>query len=94
MGSEVRVFNYGFSKVDEKGLIAQACEATTNAKIACLLLPGIGLTDDLRDVHELGVGMARIATHCTEADISEQRHKDRKISGPGNYWLHDARPHE
>ncbi|MCH9677195.1 MAG: 4-hydroxy-2-oxovalerate aldolase [Actinomycetia bacterium] len=74
-------FNYGFSKVDEKELIAQACDATTNAKIACLLLPGIGLADDLRDVHELGVGMARIATHCTEADISEQHIKTSKALG-------------
>ena len=74
-------FNYGFSKVDEKELIAQACEATTNAKIACLLLPGIGLADDLRDVHEVGVGMARIATHCTEADISEQHIKTSKSLG-------------
>ena len=46
-------FNYGFSAVPEKELIARACEVTTNAKIACLLLPGIGLADDLREVNEL-----------------------------------------
>lgn len=74
-------FNYGFSKVDEKELIAQACQAATNAKIAVLLLPGIGLADDLRDVQELGVSMARIATHCTEADISEQHIKTAKKLG-------------
>lgn len=65
-------FNYGFSAVPEKDLIARACEVTTNAKIACLLLPGIGLADDLREVHELGVQVARIAVHCTEADITQQ----------------------
>jgi 4-hydroxy 2-oxovalerate aldolase len=74
-------FNYGFSKVPEKDLIARACDATTNATIACLLLPGIGLADDLREVHEMGVGMARIATHCTEADISEQHIKTSKALG-------------
>ena len=74
-------FNYGFSKVDEKELIAQACEATTNAEIAVLLLPGIGLADDLRDVREMGVSVARIATHCTEADISEQHIKTAKGLG-------------
>ncbi len=52
-----------------------------NATIACLLLPGIGLADDLKDVRELGVGMARIATHCTEADISEQHIKTAKELG-------------
>ncbi|CAB4670604.1 unannotated protein [freshwater metagenome] len=71
-------FNYGFSKVDEKLLIARACEATTNAQIACLLLPGIGIADDLREVRELGVNVARIAVHCTEADITEQHIKVAK----------------
>ena len=71
-------FNYGFSKVDEKLLIARACEATTNAEIACLLLPGIGVADDLREVKELGVNVARIAVHCTEADITEQHIKVAK----------------
>ena len=42
-------FNYGFSAVPEKELIAKACEVSQNAKIACLLLPGIGLADDLRE---------------------------------------------
>ncbi len=37
-----------------------------------LLLPGIGVADDLRDMADRGVQVARIATHCTEADISEQ----------------------
>ena len=74
-------FNYGFSKVDEKELIARACDEAKNATIACLLLPGIGLADDLKDVRELGVGMARIATHCTEADISEQHIKTAKELG-------------
>lgn len=74
-------FNYGFSKVDEKELIARACDETKNSTIACLLLPGIGLADDLRDVKQLGVGMARIATHCTEADISEQHIKTAKELG-------------
>ncbi len=74
-------FNYGFSAVPEKELIARACEVTTNAKIACLLLPGIGLADDLREVNEMGVQVARIAVHCTEADITEQHIKVAKSLG-------------
>ena len=74
-------FNYGFSAVPEKELIAKACEVTTNAKIACLLLPGIGLADDLREVNEMGVQVARIAVHCTEADITEQHIKVAKGLG-------------
>jgi 4-hydroxy 2-oxovalerate aldolase len=71
-------FQYGFSAIDEKELIAKACETAKNAEIACLLIPGIGTVDDLRDVHEVGVKVARIATHCTEADVSEQHIKAAK----------------
>ena len=65
-------FQYGFSAVDERRLIAAAAGAVTRARLAVLLLPGIGLADDLHVVSELGVSVARIATHCTEADISIQ----------------------
>jgi 4-hydroxy 2-oxovalerate aldolase len=65
-------FNYGFSKVDERALIRAAAGAVTNARLAVLLLPGIGVAEDLREAYELGVRVARIATHCTEADIAEQ----------------------
>jgi 4-hydroxy 2-oxovalerate aldolase len=65
-------FNYGFSGTDEMTLIARAVETAKQAKIACLLLPGIGTVDDLKAIHEAGVSIARIATHCTEADIAEQ----------------------
>jgi len=63
---------YGFSKVDELELIRAAVEVVQRAQLAVLLLPGIGTREDLRRARELGVTVARIATHCTEADIAEQ----------------------
>jgi 4-hydroxy 2-oxovalerate aldolase len=65
-------FNYGMSAHDERELIRAAAGAVTDARIAILLLPGIGLASDLEEVKELGASVARIATHCTEADISVQ----------------------
>ena len=65
-------FNYGFSKVEERELIRAAAGAVRHAKIAILLIPGIGLASDLEVVFELGASVARIATHCTEADIAIQ----------------------
>ena len=65
-------FNYGFSGTDEMRLLRAAVEEAEQAKIAILLLPGIGVKDDLVRAHDAGASVARIATHCTEADISEQ----------------------
>ena len=65
-------FNYGFSANDERELIRAAAGAVKRAKIAVLLIPGIGLADDLKEAQELGASVARIATHCTEADIAIQ----------------------
>lgn len=65
-------FNYGFSRTQELELIAAAREETTGAKIAVLLVPGIGTARDLRRAHEAGAEMVRVATHCTEADVSRQ----------------------
>jgi 4-hydroxy 2-oxovalerate aldolase len=65
-------FNYGFSKVDEFDLIAAAVDEATHARIAVLLLPGVGTIDHLRHARDVGASIARIATHCTEADVSIQ----------------------
>jgi 4-hydroxy 2-oxovalerate aldolase len=64
--------NYGRSAVDELELIAAAADVIERGTLAVLLLPGIGTRDDLARVQELGAGLVRIATHCTEADIAEQ----------------------
>lgn len=65
-------FNYGFSGTDEMSLLEVAVANRTESKIAVLMLPGIGIREDLREAHAIGADVARIATHCTEADISEQ----------------------
>ncbi|MBI4943778.1 MAG: 4-hydroxy-2-oxovalerate aldolase [Actinobacteria bacterium] len=65
-------FNYGFSRVDEMQLIRAAVEETTQARIAVLMLPGLGTVHHLKQAHAAGASVARIATHCTEADTSIQ----------------------
>ena len=65
-------FNYGFSHTDERVLIAAAVESAERARIAALMLPGLGTKDDITAAADLGVSVIRIATHCTEADIADQ----------------------
>jgi 4-hydroxy 2-oxovalerate aldolase len=65
-------FNYGFSHTDEMTLIKAAKDEAKRARIAVLLVPGIGTVEDLRRARDAGADMVRVATHCTEADVSPQ----------------------
>ena len=65
-------YNYGESLVDERVLMKAAVDEARQARIAALMLPGLGTKDDIKAIHDLGVSIVRVATHCTEADISEQ----------------------
>jgi len=65
-------FNYGFGAHTDWDWIAAVGEALRHAKLTTLLLPGIGTIHDLRRAYDLGVRSVRVATHCTEADISKQ----------------------
>lgn len=74
-------FNYGFSRTPERALIKAAVETTTRSRIAALMLPGVGTKDDITAAAELGVQVIRIATHCTEADVSEQHFRLARDTG-------------
>jgi 4-hydroxy 2-oxovalerate aldolase len=65
-------FNYGFSAVSEIKLIEAAAEEVTNAKIAALILPGLGTVRDMKEAASAGATLMRVATHSTEADVSVQ----------------------
>jgi 4-hydroxy 2-oxovalerate aldolase len=74
-------FNYGFSAVDERRLLAAAVDQADRAKIAALMLPGLGTKDDIVALADLGASIVRIATHCTEADIAAQHFGLARDSG-------------
>ena len=64
--------NYGPGSNSDWEWIEAAASVIQNATLTTLLLPGVGTIDDLEHAYDLGVRSVRIATHCTEADVSAQ----------------------
>src|SRR5690554_1195979 len=64
--------NYGFPLHSDEEYLSAVIPVLKQAKVSALLLPGIGTVDHLRMAHDLGTHPIRVATHCTEADTSEQ----------------------
>lgn len=74
-------FNYGFGAHTDWEWLEGIAEKLTHAKLTTLLLPGIATIEDLQKARDLGVESVRIATHCTEADISQQHIEAAKKMG-------------
>lgn len=88
---------YGFSHTNEMDLIEEARKAVTNARVAALLLPGIGTRKELKDAIARGIQVVRIATQCTEADISQQHFgmaKEMGLEAVGFLMMSHMRPPE
>ena len=64
--------NYGLPAHSDEEYLSAVIPLMKQAKVSALLLPGIGTVDHLKMARELGVHTIRVATHCTEADVSEQ----------------------
>ncbi|MGH8528899.1 MAG: 4-hydroxy-2-oxovalerate aldolase [Nevskiales bacterium] len=64
--------NYGFPAATDEEYLRAVIPLLKKSKVSALLLPGIGTVDHLRMAKDCGVYTIRVATHCTEADVSEQ----------------------
>jgi 4-hydroxy-2-oxovalerate/4-hydroxy-2-oxohexanoate aldolase len=64
--------NYGFPRHSDIDYLKAVIPLLKHTRVSALLVPGIGTVDDLREAHDCGLHTVRIATHCTEADVSEQ----------------------
>jgi 4-hydroxy 2-oxovalerate aldolase len=65
-------FNYGFGAHTDWEWLEAVAEVLTKSVLTTLILPGLGTVQELRRAYDLGVRSVRVATHCTEADVSKQ----------------------
>ena len=65
-------FNYGFGAQTDWEWIEAVADSVKNAVVTTLILPGIATVEELKRAYSLGVRSVRVATHCTEADVSKQ----------------------
>src|SRR3546814_9585630 len=65
-------FNYGFGAHTDLEWIEAVAEVLTKSVLNTLILPGVGTADELRRDYDLGVRSVRVATHCSEAEVSKQ----------------------
>ena len=74
-------FNYGFGAHTDAEWLTGIAEQLQHARLTTLILPGIATVHDLKRARDLGVVSVRVATHCTEADISAQHIAAAKNTG-------------
>jgi 4-hydroxy 2-oxovalerate aldolase len=65
-------FNYGFGAHTDWEWIGAVAEVLEKSVLTTLILPGVGTVEELKRAYDLGVRSVRVATHCTEADVSKQ----------------------
>ncbi|PLY05216.1 MAG: 4-hydroxy-2-oxovalerate aldolase [Arcobacter sp.] len=73
--------NYGFGLHSDEEWLDAVVPNLKNEKVSALLLPGIGTVNNLKSAVEHGISMVRVATHCTEADVSAQHIKAAREMG-------------
>jgi 4-hydroxy-2-oxovalerate/4-hydroxy-2-oxohexanoate aldolase len=73
--------NYGFGRHTNEEYLKAVIPKMKNAKVSALLLPGLGTVEDLLMAADCGISTIRVATHCTEADVSEQHIKKGRELG-------------
>ena len=73
--------NYGFPAHSDEEYLNAVVGAVDQAKISALLIPGIGTVDHLKMAANCGVSTIRVATHCTEANVSRQHIAESRKMG-------------
>ncbi|GAA0268880.1 4-hydroxy-2-oxovalerate aldolase [Halobacterium noricense] len=89
--------NYGVSAADTEAYLEAVAPELTDTELSVLLLPGIGTVEHIDLAADHGADICRIATHVTEADISEEHFEyvtERGLEANGLLMLSHMAPPE
>jgi len=78
----------GESLVSDFDMLSTAKENLKNTKLGIHIIPGFGaINKDLKPAFDAGVDVVRVASHCTEADITERHIKFSRENGKEVYGV-------
>lgn len=78
----------GESLVFDIDMLSAAKKNLKNTKLGVFIIPGFGsIYRDLKPAFDIGVDVVRVASHCTEADITERHIKFSLDSGKEVYGV-------
>ncbi len=72
----------GLAKTDDDVMLRTARENLVNSKLGIHIIPGFGtIKRDLERARDLGVDVVRVASHCSEADLTERHIRFCRTNG-------------
>ncbi|MEK7131329.1 MAG: 4-hydroxy-2-oxovalerate aldolase, partial [Patescibacteria group bacterium] len=78
----------GFSEVNDLDAIAIARQALKKTRLGIFMIPGFAtIADDLDPALKMGVDLVCVASHCTEADTTQQYIKHLAQAGKEVYGV-------
>ena len=78
----------GLSLLDDRTMLETARENLTRSRLGIHVIPGFAtINNDLRFAFQYGVDVVRVASHCTEADITERHISFTREQGKEAYGV-------
>ncbi|WP_323118323.1 4-hydroxy-2-oxovalerate aldolase [Burkholderia alba] len=77
----------GHAAVDDQTMLVMAREQLKSSRLGVHFIPGFGKSSDIDMALDVGVDVIRVASHCTEANITARFIEQTKLAGKEAYGV-------